>query len=125
MVLVVVCHTVKKRCPLITSMRLCPDRTKAGYHVPFQVAIWAMLMLLQVGEAHASSALQGLICDLVDLVQGDMGKAAASISILVLGFQCALGRLSWAVPFTLAGGLALLFSAGKIAELFTGVANPC
>ncbi|MCC7259439.1 MAG: hypothetical protein IT567_00230, partial [Alphaproteobacteria bacterium] len=81
-------------------------------------------------------------CDLVELVQTDMGQAVGTAAILALGIQALVGRVSWGAATVIivgigallgrvnwgmaaliVAGIALIFGAGQIASFIGGGAE--
>lgn len=85
--------------------------------------LWIALVTLTPSAASAQ-AIEGLLCDLVAIVQDDIGAAVCTVAVMALGFQAALGRISWALPFVTAAGIVVLYSAADIAAFITGE-TPC
>ncbi len=51
---------------------------------------------------------------------GQLGKAIATIGVLIVGVGAALGRMSWTMAVTVACGISGMFAARAIAGSFGG-----
>lgn len=102
------------------------SKTHALGRVCLSVGICALVLCLAPQAAQAKeSELEGLICSLVTLVQTDIGTAVATAAVIALGYQAALGRIGWALPFTTACGIIIMLAAGDLAKIITGEPSPC
>jgi len=59
-----------------------------------------------------------VICGFMEELQGPMGKTIATLAIIVVGILAMLGKISWELGFVVTVGIALIFGANAIVELF-------
>ena len=85
-------------------------------------AVTLAIYILSVSQANA--AMASVICTLVNIVQGTLGNAAATMGVLAVAIGATLGKMSWGLAITVAVGISLIFQAGAYAGYF-GIANPC
>lgn len=84
------------------------------------VALLPGVALAQAAPA-SSSRIQEVICDLVELVQTDMGQAVGTAAILALGIQALVGRVSWGAATVIIAGIGVMLGAGEIVLTMTGI----
>lgn len=68
----------------------------------------------------ANSGLTGVLCNVVNQLQGGLGKAIATIAIIVLGIGLFLGKLSWPLALITAIGIGMIFGAANIVDWIGG-----
>jgi len=66
-----------------------------------------------------SNTLSQTICKAVQLLQGGIGKAVATIAIIVLGLGLFMGKLNWQIALATAIGIGLIFGATGIVGVLT------
>lgn len=73
------------------------------------------LVEVQAGDASGvdDGVLSDVMCRVVTLLTGKVGKAIATIAVVVLGVGLFLGKLSWGIAVATAIGIALIFGAEK------------
>lgn len=85
------------------------------------VALLPGIALAQAAPAASASRIQEVICDLVALVQTDMGQAVGTAAILALGIQALVGRVSWGAATVIIAGIGVMLGAGEIVLAMTGI----
>jgi type IV secretory pathway VirB2 component (pilin) len=78
-------------------------------------------------EAFASSdAISQVLCNVINQLQGGIGKGIATIAIIVLGIGLFLGKLSWPLAIATAIGIGLIFgAAGIVGWISPGSGSGC
>lgn len=91
-----------------------------GFHLTFGLLV-ATLVLLDpsLGFAQGLTFKQGL-CNAVELVTSDAGKAIATAAIITIAIGALLGRVSWGMAVMIAAGIAGIFGAPTIASFIAG-----
>ncbi len=56
----------------------------------------------------------------LEMFAGQLGKAIATIGVLIVGVGAALGRMSWTMAVTVACGISGMFAARAVAASFGG-----
>jgi len=82
------------------------------------------VMFYAVTTSQANAAMAAVICMILGLVQGDIGRAAATMGVLAVAFGASLGKVSWGLAVTVAIGISLIFQASYYASYF-GIAGTC
>jgi type IV secretory pathway VirB2 component (pilin) len=59
-------------------------------------------------------AISGVLCIVVKALTGPIGKAIATIAIVVLGIGLFMGKLSWPLALATALGIGMIFGADQI-----------
>ncbi len=84
---------------------------------------FALVMVILPNIAMASSggdAIAQVLCNVLNELQGGIGKGIATIAIIVLGIGLFLGKLSWPLALATALGIGLIFGA---AQMVTWISN--
>ena len=76
-----------------------------------------LLVILPMGDAQAGS-MESAINEVTSIVQGDLGRGAATLAVLVIGASAMMGKLSFPLAITTMIGIIILFQAGTIAKAF-------
>ena len=72
--------------------------------------------------------LADAICTVVGWLQGGIGKAIASLTVIFLGMQAFFGKITWGTVVLYTVGIFTIFGAQDIVAAFTGegaVASAC
>jgi type IV secretory pathway VirB2 component (pilin) len=79
------------------------------------------------GTTTAGSAgpdgISKVLCNVVGQLQGTIGKAIATIAIIVLGVGLFMGKLSWQLAIATALGIGLIFGAAGVVGWLTKGTN--
>lgn len=62
----------------------------------------------------SGDAIASVLCVIVNALQGAIGKAVATIAIVVLGIGLFLGKLSWPLAVATAIGIGMIFGATNL-----------
>jgi type IV secretory pathway VirB2 component (pilin) len=65
-------------------------------------------------ETGDSNSIVDVLCNVIKQLQGGIGKAVATIAIIVLGIGLFLGKLNWTLALATAIGVGIIFGAGTI-----------
>ena len=88
----------------------------------------AMMILPEASMAvTASSAgnIEGVLCNVVRWLTGGLGKAIATISIIIIGIGAMMGKVSWGMAIIVAIGVSIVFGAGQIVNILSGQSGQC
>ena len=79
-----------------------------------------------------SEQITTVICHVINMAQGDIGKTIGILVIISLAIGLFLGKITWGVAISVAVGMGVLFGAGNLvgflANTDTGTintGNPC
>jgi type IV secretion system protein VirB2 len=73
------------------------------------------------GYGGAANSVEGVICEIADILVGSAGQAIATIVIICLGIGAMLGKVSYHLAITIIVGIGCMFGAQSIlSALFTG-----
>src|SRR3989338_1739580 len=86
----------------------------------FCVVIILQIMLPNMAFADSSDAIANTLCIIVGALQGGIGKAIATIAIVVLGIGLFLGKLSWPLAVATAIGIGMIFGASELVTFISG-----
>lgn len=97
---------------------------KAYSHLKTGLTGIASLFFYAATIGQAQAAMVSVICSILAIVQGDVGRAAATMGVLAVAFGATLGKVSWGLAITVAVGISLIFSAASYA-LYFSITSPC
>ena len=86
------------------------------------------ISLLVVAPAHKASAadtvddnkISQILCNVVNLITGNIGKAISVLIIITLAIALFLGKVSWGMAIAVAVGMGIMFGAPGIVNLIAG-----
>ncbi|MCH9753834.1 MAG: TrbC/VirB2 family protein [Alphaproteobacteria bacterium] len=87
--------------------------------VSFIFCLFALVAIIFPNIAHAAaddSGITQVLCNVVNQLQGGIGKAIATIAIIVLGVGLFMGKLSWPLAVATAIGIGMIFGAASIVD---------
>lgn len=79
-------------------------------------------LTLSADGAHAG-AIATTLCTVVSWFTGQIGRALATLAIIVVGVGATLGKVSWALAITVAVGISVMLGAPGIVFALTGAAG--
>ena len=82
-------------------------------------ALFTVILSAQEAFADNNDAIGAELCNVVNQLQGGIGKAIATIAIIVLGIGLFLGKLSWPLAVATAIGIGLIFGAAGVVGWIT------
>jgi type IV secretion system protein VirB2 len=88
----------------------------------FGVSALAVLVL-HVPDALAAEGdkkFVGVLCNVLDLLQGNVARSVAAAGIIFLGFSLFLGKVSWGTALAIGIGIGAIFGAKDIVDLLAG-----
>jgi type IV secretion system protein VirB2 len=77
-------------------------------------------MLPAFAADEKDNAISQVLCKVVDLLTGTVGKAIATIAIVVIGISLFMGKISWPVAAATAVGIGLIFGASELVNWIGG-----
>jgi type IV secretory pathway VirB2 component (pilin) len=105
------------------TMYMPPSATRYAFMLTLAIA----LCMLLPEHAYATASPMGyVLCGVVDMVYGNLGRGIATLAVMALGVGAMLGKVSWGLALTVSTGMALIFgAAGLVTEfsLLAGVGN--
>ena len=75
--------------------------------------------------AGIATPMGSVLCMIVGFVYGNLGRALATLAIIVIGVGATLGKVSWGLAITVGVGISIIFNAQVIMALMTGQAGSC
>jgi type IV secretory pathway VirB2 component (pilin) len=73
------------------------------------IALWPSEALAQV-----NTPMGAVLCSVVAMIYGNLGRGLATLAIIVVGIGATLGKTSWAMATTVGVGIAVIFNAHLI-----------
>ncbi|MCI5123111.1 MAG: hypothetical protein D3925_01200 [Candidatus Electrothrix sp. AR5] len=96
---------------------------KNKINVYWNLAIFAVFTLMVVALPElsiAASFLEKTMCQGVEMLESDAGRALAITAIIILGLAALMGKISWGLGIMVVLGIALLFGASEIVNQVQG-----
>ena len=112
-------------------MKYSPKAFAKAQTLPSDKAIFlaflaTILMMLFMQDAIATTTAMGnVLCNIVNIVYGNLGRGIASLAVVVVGIGATLGKTSWGLAMTVAVGIAVIFNAGVVVGYLGGGAVGC
>ncbi len=78
------------------------------------------LVTLAPELAHADpeqTAMGNVLCKVVDMVYGNLGRGLATLAVSIIGVGATLGKVSWGLAITVGVGISVIFNAENIVDL--------
>jgi type IV secretory pathway VirB2 component (pilin) len=66
------------------------------------------------------SPMGTVLCFIVSIIYGNLGRAIATLAIIMIGIGAMLGKASWGMAITVLVGIAIVFNASAIVFAITG-----
>lgn len=73
-----------------------------------------------IAAANAGDGLTNAANKILGLLTGTLGKAVATIAVVVMGLMAMFGKLEWERAFKVILGIAIVFGAASIIQLIGG-----
>lgn len=95
--------------------------SKSCWQLTFSFCLIAALLTMP-DFAHAAdeTGLSDVLCKIVTLLTGTVGKAISTIAIVVLAIGIFMGKLSWSLALATAIGIGLIFKAPQLVGWLSG-----
>lgn len=80
------------------------------------------IFMLNMTSVYAVGNVGPALCTMInnEMFAGQLGKAIATIGVLIVGVGAALGKVSWTMAVTVAVGISCMFAARAIAGSLGG-----
>ncbi|MDE3061148.1 MAG: TrbC/VirB2 family protein, partial [Pseudomonadota bacterium] len=99
-------------------------------HIPqlfFSAALISVFCLVSA-PAYASSPMASVLCTIVGLISGTIGRGLGTMAIVMLCGMAMFGRASWGMALTICVGVGVILNAPGVFNglfLFAGWVSPC
>lgn len=84
-----------------------------------------MIIIMQSALADTNtgtSPMGNVLCNIVAIVYGNLGRGIATLAVVVIGVGATLGKTSWGLAMIVGVGIAVIFNAHNIVHMLGG--NP-
>lgn len=78
------------------------------------------ILVLDPLSASATDAVSNVMCTVLNIVQGKLGKGIAAFAIIFIGISLFMGKVSWGLAVSTALGIGAIFGAGSLVDTITG-----
>ena len=82
-----------------------------------------LISLPDTALAGAAKSISDPICKVVKWFTGPVGKAVATLAIIVIGIGALMGKLSWGMALIVVVGIAVIFGSAEIVKELGGKAG--
>ncbi len=82
------------------------------------LATFIELILSQEALASEHDIIGKTLCNLVDVISGQIARGIATLAIFAVGVGLFMGKVSWGLAATTAGGVAVVFGASSLVDFF-------
>lgn len=97
-----------------------PYRKEIGIDLFCLFSAFVIFSLLPSFSYAAGGNVVSVICGVVGIFQGSVGKAIATLAVVVLGLAGLFGKISPTTALVTAAGITLIFGAGEVVKLLFG-----
>lgn len=93
----------------------------------FLISLSFMLLLIFIQNAYAAvnTAMGDVLCNIVYMVYGNMGRGLATLAVIIIGVGATLGKTSWGLAMTVAVGIAVIFNAESVVGYLGSIPFSC
>jgi type IV secretory pathway VirB2 component (pilin) len=118
-------------------MKDCPTKAKAitmdaAYRSNLHKALFVTMLSLAIyilfadlAFAQSDTAMGAVLCAVVDMIFGNLGRGLATLAVIIVGVGATLGKVSWGLAITVAVGIAVIFNADDIVDGLGAGAGGC
>jgi type IV secretory pathway VirB2 component (pilin) len=89
----------------------------------------ALCALLPANAYAVSSPMGAVLCAVIAVIYGNLGRACATLAVIALGAGGMFGKITWGAGITVVVGIGILFGAlgtvDWVVTNMTGVAGVC
>jgi len=78
------------------------------------------ILVLDPVSASATDAVSEVMCRVLSIVQGKLGKGIAAFAIIFIGISLFMGKVSWGLAVSTALGIGAIFGAGSLVDTISG-----
>lgn len=94
-----------------------PCHVNGSRNLSLALLLAGFLMLVpDIAQAGASDPLSLTICIVINWFTGSLGRAIATLGIMVLGVGALLGKVSWGAAVTVALGVSIMFGGAQLVD---------
>jgi len=79
-------------------------------------AVMVFAMMPMEASAAAANAFEVVLCNVVAFFTGTIGKAIATLALIIVGLGALMGKVSWGMALIVGVGVALVFGAAGIID---------
>lgn len=84
-----------------------------------------ILFVLVVAQPAYAGAIASVLCVVVNWFVGPLGRALATLAIIMVGVGATLGKVSWGLAITVAVGISVMLGAPSLILALTGATSGC
>ena len=93
------------------------------YYATFAVATLCLYSAMVTAAYATNSVLGTSLCLVVQWMYGNIGRSIATLAVMIIGVGASLGKVTWGLAMTVAIGISIIFNAGTLVGLLTGIAG--
>lgn len=101
-----------------TSGKAIAARSAISFDMNFLWAVFFLIALLLLpSTALAQDPLSASLCTVIKWFTGGLGRAIATLGILVVAIGALMGKVSWQLGVTVVVGISVMFGAAQLVDL--------
>lgn len=86
---------------------------------------YAFMLVPEAALAGGPSSIEDALCEVISWFIGPVGKAIATLAIIIIGVGALMGKVSWGMAIIVGLGVAVIFGAPEIAGLLGATGGSC
>lgn len=86
---------------------------------------YAFMLVPEAALASGPSSIEDALCEVIGWFIGPVGKAIATLAIIIIGVGALMGKVSWGMAIIVGLGVAVIFGAPEIAGLLGASGGDC
>ncbi|MBA4274541.1 MAG: hypothetical protein C0436_02685 [Alphaproteobacteria bacterium] len=86
---------------------------------------YAFMLVPESALASGPSSIEDALCEVIGWFIGPVGKAIATLAIIIIGVGALMGKVSWGMAIIVGLGVAVIFGAPEIAGLLGASGGDC
>ncbi len=89
------------------------------------LAIAIYMMFASFVYASGQTPMGNVLCSVVGMFTGNLGRGLSTLAVLVVGVGATLGKVSWGLAITVAVGISVIMNATRVAGLLSNGFTAC
>ena len=77
----------------------------------------AIYLTLITGAFATNTPMGAVLCNIADMIYGNLGRGLATLAIIIVGVGATLGKVSWGLAITVAIGISIIGNAPTLVTL--------
>ena len=100
-------------------------KTNKNYSWQICLCFLAAAALIMAPDYAMADGIENALCKVVEWLTGPIGKAIATIAIIIIGVGALMGKVSWGMAIIVAIGVGVVFGASELVTALGGGDEAC